>query len=230
LLGDGASWGVSITFLEQTAPNGIAEALIIGEEWLDGAPCALILGDNLFFGKGFTGALDAAMDQKVGALIFAYRVNNPGDYGVVGFETDGTAREIVEKSANPPSDFAVTGLYLYDHRASAFCRALTPSARGELEITDLNMAYLKDGSLAVERLDEATTWLDTGTHRSLLAAAQFVSVIEERQGIRIGCPEEAAFRRGWIDRAALIQLAEAQSKSGYGAYLLKVADSSKVPG
>ncbi len=224
LLGSGAQWGIDIQYAQQPKPEGLAQALIIAEEFLDGAPSALILGDNLFFGQAFDDAVATAAQRTEGATVFGYRVSNPSAYGVVGFDADGRANVLIEKPKDPPSDYAVTGLYFYDTDASAFAKQVEPSARGELEITTLNMMYLERGRLQVETLSDGTTWLDTGTHRSLLQAAQFVSVLEERQGIRICCPEVVAFRKGWIDRNTLLDLAESLKKSGYGDYLARVAN------
>jgi len=220
LLGDGSSWGMSFQYAAQPRPDGLAQALIIGEEFLDGSPSALILGDNLFFGQGFEAALESASPQSKGATVFGYHVNNPSAYGVVGFDANQKVVSLEEKPDNPASNYAITGLYFYDNRASEFAKKVKPSARGELEITSLNQMYLDDGSLTVRLLDSGTTWLDTGTHRSLLQAAQFVSVIEERQGKRICCPEVIAYKRGWIDAEQLKSLAKPLEKSGYGNYLM----------
>ena len=228
LLGDGHRWGLEIAYAVQPSPDGLAQALIIAEDFLDGGPGALVLGDNLFFGEEFTDGLAQASAKTSGATVFGYHVKNPSAYGVVGFETgpDGQRRAVSleEKPLRPASNYAVTGLYFYDHRAPALARTLRPSARGELEITALNSLYLEDGSLDVQLLGEGTTWLDTGTHRSLLQAAQFVAVIEERQGRRIACPEVVSFERGWIDAAQLRALAQPLLKSGYGRYLLRRAE------
>ena len=224
LLGDGRRWGIEITYAQQPSPDGLAQALIIAEDFLDGGPSTLILGDNLFFGQDFNRALASAASQERGATVFGFHVKNPSDYGVVGFDADDKAVSLEEKPENPASNYAVTGLYFYDGDAPAMAREVRPSARGELEITSLNAMYLERGDLDVQRLDKGATWLDTGTHRSLLQAAQFVSVIEERQGIRICCPEVIGFERGWIDAAQLAALAEPLKKSGYGQYLARVAD------
>lgn len=222
LLSDGARWGLSLHYAQQPKPEGLAQALIIAEEFLNGSPCALILGDNLFFGTEIDSAAKVAMRQKSGASIFGYHVTNPQDYGVISFDPDGAPIDLVEKPNTPPSNYAVTGLYFYDGKASEYARTITPSARGELEITDLNRLYLNKGALEVHKLSSAATWLDTGTHRSLLAAAQFVSVVEERQGLRIGCPEAIAFAQGWINADQLEALAKPLLGSGYGGYLLKI--------
>ena len=224
LLGDGHRWGLNIEYAQQPSPDGLAQALIIAEEFLDGAPSALVLGDNLFFGQTFNDVVAQAALRENGATVFGYQVSNPSAYGVVSFDKDGKVLELIEKPADPPSNYAVTGLYFYDSDAPALAKTITPSARGELEITALNQLYLEQGKLQVETLSDGTTWLDTGTHRSLLQAAQFVSVIEERQGIRICCPEVVAYRKGWIDRHQLKALGQSLIKSGYGSYLAKVAE------
>ena len=221
LLKDGKRWGLNIEYAIQPSPDGLAQALIIAEDFLDGSPSALILGDNLFFGIPFTESVKAANRRETGATVFGYEVKNPSDYGVVGFDADKNAISLEEKPDNPASNYAVTGLYFYDKHASEYAKSVKPSPRGELEITALNEIYLKAGSLNVELLDHGTTWLDTGTHRSLLQAAQFVSVIEERQGKRICCPEIIAYENEWIDREQLTKLAESLKKSGYGEYFLK---------
>ena len=221
LLQDGKRWGLNIEYAVQPNPDGLAQALIIAEDFLDGSPSALILGDNLFFGIPFTESVKAANRRETGATVFGYEVKNPSDYGVVGFDADKNAISLEEKPDNPASNYAVTGLYFYDKHASEYAKSVKPSARGELEITALNEIYLKAGSLNVELLDHGTTWLDTGTHRSLLQAAQFVSVIEERQGKRICCPEIIAYENEWIDREQLTKLAESLKKSGYGEYFFK---------
>ncbi len=224
LLGDGKRWGLNIDYAVQPSPDGLAQALIIAEEFLEGAPSALILGDNLFFGSAFTHSIRRANEITEGASVFGYRVNDPTAYGVVGFDKDMNAVSLVEKPDIPDSNYAVTGLYFYDSYAPKYAKGLKPSKRGELEITALNQVYLDKAQLRVEILDDGTTWLDTGTHRSLLQAAQFVSVIEERQGQRICCPEVIAYRNGWITRGELAKLAEPLKKSGYGNYLQKVLD------
>ena len=221
LLKDGKRWGLNIEYAVQPSPDGLAQALIIAEDFLDGSPSALILGDNLFFGVPFTESVKAANRRETGATVFGYEVKNPSDYGVVGFDEDKNAISLEEKPDNPASNYAVTGLYFYDKHSSEYAKSVKPSARGELEITALNEIYLKAGSLNVELLDHGTTWLDTGTHRSLLQAAQFVSVIEERQGKRICCPEIIAYENEWIDREQLTKLAESLKKSGYGEYFFK---------
>jgi len=222
LLQDGRQWGIRIEYEVQLEPKGIAQALIIAEGFLNGHPSALILGDNLFFGRVFDDTLRAHMQDNEGATVFGYPVKDPSAYGVVGFDENRQIISLAEKPENPASDYAVTGLYCYDQYAPEYARKITPSKRGELEITDLNRLYLNQGKLHVELLDGGTTWLDTGTHRTLLQAAQFVSVIEERQGRRICCPEVVAFFQGWIDAWQLAELAKPLEKSGYGKYLLRV--------
>ena len=224
LLGDGSQWGLKISHAVQPSPEGLAQALIIAEDFLDGAPSALILGDNLFFGDAMSRSIRAASAQNCGATIFGYPVKDPQRYGVVGFDKGGKAVSLEEKPETPASPYAVTGLYFYDKDAPALAKTIRPSARGELEITDLNRLYLERGDLTVERLPHSATWLDTGTHRSLLDAAQFVAVIEERQGIRICCPEVMAYEARWINKAQLTALAQPLLKSGYGQYLMQVVN------
>lgn len=220
LLLDGRRWGLRIEYAEQPEPKGIAQALVIAESFLEGASPALILGDNLFYGGNLAAALAAARARADGATIFAHRVRNAADYGVVVIDDSGHARSIDEKPAAPKSPYAVTGLYFYDTRAVDIARALKPSARGELEITDVNRAYLDRGSLEVQVLGRGAAWLDTGTPEALLQAAQFVQTIEERQGLKIACPEEIAFRAGWIDAGHLERLAAPLAKTSYGRYLI----------
>ena len=222
LLGSGVQWGLSFEYMVQAEPNGIAQALILGEAFLDGAPSALILGDNIFYGANLTELLQSASKRETGATIFGYYVQDPERYGVVKFDAAGRVTDLLEKPKSPPSNYAVTGVYFYDERASTLAKALAPSARGELEITDLNRAYLKLGDLHVERLGRGTAWLDTGTHNSLLDAGVFVRIIEERQGLKVACVEEIAWRSGFIDAAHLVRLAEPLAKSGYGEYLLRI--------
>jgi glucose-1-phosphate thymidylyltransferase len=224
LLGDGSQWGIRLTYAVQPKPEGLAQAFLIGEEFVDGKPSALILGDNIFFGHGLEDLLRSADDRTEGATIFSYAVNNPGAYGVVSFNAEGIAETIDEKPENPASNYAVTGLYFYDGRAPELARSLTPSARGELEITDLNRLYLDEGALAVEAMGRGFAWLDTGTHAALADAGQFVRIVEERQGTKICCPEEIAWRKGFIDRGQLRDLGSTLERSGYGDYLLKIAD------
>jgi glucose-1-phosphate thymidylyltransferase len=220
LLGDGSDWGIRLEFAEQPEPEGLAQALIIGEEFINGLPSCLILGDNIFHGGRLQEVLQRAMVRERGATVFGYWVKEPERYGVVEFDADFRALSIEEKPRQPRSNYAVTGLYFYDGRASEFARSLQPSPRGELEITDLNRCYLDDGSLTVERLGRGYAWLDTGTHDSLQQAANFIETIESRQGLKVACPEEIAFLQGWIDEAQVERLARPLRKSGYGDYLL----------
>lgn len=223
LLGDGSSWGISLSYAIQPEPKGLAQAMIIGEEHIGGDKSALILGDNIFYGHDLEGYLRRAAGLTSGARVFAYRVKDPERYGVVGFDQDGCATSIEEKPQVPKSSYAVTGLYFYDATVCERARSLTPSIRGELEITDLNMLYLEDGMLEVERIGRGFAWLDTGTPDSLLEAGQFVQTIEHRQGLKICAPEEIAFHNGWIDGGTLTALAEDLGKTEYGAYLRRVA-------
>jgi glucose-1-phosphate thymidylyltransferase len=219
LLGDGSRWGLSLRYAVQPKPEGIAQALILGRDFIAGERVALILGDNLFYGGGLSDLLRRAAAREAGATIFAHQVRDPQAYGVVAFDTDGRAVEIVEKPIRPSSHWAVTGLYFYDGDAAALAASLVPSARGELEITDLNLAYLRRGSLAVERLGRGFAWFDTGTPDSLLEAGEFVRTIELRQGLKIACVEEVAWRLGLIDRARLLHLARALGSCAYARYL-----------
>ncbi len=225
LLGDGARFGAKFDYVVQPSPDGLAQAFILGEEFLAGDPGALVLGDNIFFGAGFRGQLERAAAREAGATVFAYPVQDPERYGVAEVGADGRVLGLVEKPTQPKSNLAVTGLYFYDGRASAFARSLKPSARGELEITDLNRLYLEAGELHLEILGRGFAWFDTGTHESLIQAGEFVRTIEHRQGLRIGCLEEIAFRNGWIDAAHLLTLAEG-SKSPYALYLKQLAEGS----
>ena len=226
LLADGSEWGISIQYAEQPEPRGIAQAIIIGKEFIQDSNFALILGDNLFFGHGMPEKLARAVQRKNGATVFAYHVNDPERYGVVEFNGEGRAVSIVEKPKRPKSNYAVTGLYFYDNRAVAIAKSLTPSARGELEITDVNNAYLEMGRLYVETMGRGLAWLDTGTHDSLLDAGRFVQVIEARQGLKIGCPEEIAWRQGFIDDSQLLKLSAKFDKSGYGRYLRMLIEAN----
>ena len=219
LLGDGSGWGLAISYAVQPAPEGLAQAFHIGADFVGTGPSALILGDNIFYGHGLPEELMAADARIEGATVFGYRVANPSEYGVVAFDSAGRAISIEEKPVTPKSNYAVTGLYFYDGEAVERARTLAPSPRGELEITDLNRTYLDDGRLNVEIMGRGTAWLDTGTHASLLDAAVFVRILEERQGLKICCPEEIAWRSGFIDDAQLEVLAARLGKSGYGAYL-----------
>jgi glucose-1-phosphate thymidylyltransferase len=222
LLGDGTRWGLRFTYKEQPEPNGIAQAFLIGEQFLEGSPCALVLGDNIFYGHDLQSEFRRAAKLTSGATVFACHVQDPQRYGVVEFDARQRALSIQEKPARPKSNYAVTGLYFYDSRVVRFAKSLEPSARGELEITDLNRIYLKARKLRVVTLGRGHSWLDTGTHESLLEASQFIETIERRQGLKIGCPEEIAFRQKWIDPAQLRELAAPLQKSGYGSYLLSL--------
>ncbi len=219
LLGDGSQWGLQIEYAVQPEPNGLAQAYLIGRDFVGGKPSCLILGDNIFYGHGLTDLLNRADQRDSGATVFGYWVRDPERYGVAEFDEAGRVRSIEEKPKNPRSNYAVTGLYFYDGRASDFAASLAPSPRGELEITDLNRVYLEAGDLNVERLGRGYAWLDTGTHDSLIQAGNFIQTIEERQGLKIACPEEIAFEQGWIDAAQLEALAAPLAKSGYGDYL-----------
>jgi glucose-1-phosphate thymidylyltransferase len=219
LLGDGSQWGVSLTYVVQPSPDGLAQAFILAEDFLDGAPSALVLGDNVFFGHGLPKLLAAADVQTAGGTVFGYHVADPERYGVVAFDAEGQAQEIIEKPAVPPSNYAVTGLYFLDGSAPERARAVTPSPRGELEITDLLQSYLNEGALRVETMGRGYAWLDTGTHGSLLDAGNFVRTLQERQGLQTGCPEEIAHEQGWIDDGQLQARADKFAKNAYGAYL-----------
>jgi glucose-1-phosphate thymidylyltransferase len=223
LFGSGERWGLKLSYAVQPKPEGLAQAYHIGADFVAGGPSALILGDNLYYGDGLTDVLHRAAARTSGATVFAYRVSDPERYGVVSFDAAGKALSIEEKPKVPRSHWAVTGLYFYDAEVVEIARKLKPSARGELEITDVNLAYLERGALSVERLGRGYAWLDTGTPDSLVEASEFVRTLERRQGFRIACPEEIAFENGWIDREQLRALGQALSKSGYGQYLLGVA-------
>ena len=223
LLGDGSNLGISLSYAAQQRPEGLAQAFLIAADFLHGSAATLVLGDNLFFGHGIPDQLQRAGSASTGATIFAYHVRDPERYGVVEFDAARKALSIEEKPARPRSQYAVVGLYFYDSEVVSLARTLKPSARGELEITDLNRAYLQAGRLTVELLGRGVAWLDTGTHDALLQASHFVSVVEERQGLKIGAPEEAAYRMGFIDSAQLVRLAEPLRKSSYGQYLLQIA-------
>jgi glucose-1-phosphate thymidylyltransferase len=223
LMGDGSQWGLSLSFAVQPKPDGLAQAFIIGEEFIGSDPCALILGDNIFYGHDLTEALLRAASQSSGATVFAYRVADPQRYGVVTFDDDGVATSIIEKPKTTQSDWAVTGLYFYDENAVPFAKSLNPSSRGELEITDLNNCYLKAGRMRVERMDRGYAWLDTGTFDSLRDAGDFVAIIERRQGLKICCPEEIAFERKWISEDRLLKQADLMGSSTYGQYLRQLA-------
>jgi glucose-1-phosphate thymidylyltransferase len=220
LLGDGSQWGLSIQYAAQPSPDGLAQAFLIGEDFIASRPSALILGDNLFYGHDLGPDLTRAAAQTAGATVFAYPVTDPERYGVVAFDAAGRAISLEEKPSKPQSRYAVTGLYFYDEQVVGLAHGLKPSPRGELEITDLNRLYLDQGALTVEVMGRGQAWLDTGTHESLLEAGQFIQTIEKRQGLKVACPEEIAWRKGWIDAAALERLAQPLIKSGYGQYLL----------
>ncbi|AOS81332.1 MULTISPECIES: glucose-1-phosphate thymidylyltransferase RfbA [Hydrogenophaga] len=224
LLGGGEQWGIRLSYAVQLEPQGLAQAFLIGADFIDGGPSALILGDNIFYGHDFGKLLSRADAQTNGATVFAYHVNDPQRYGVVSFDASGKARSIEEKPSHPRSNYAVTGLYFYDAEVVDIARAVKPSARGELEITDVNQAYLDRGKLTVQIMQRGYAWLDTGTHESLLEAGQFIATLERRQGLKIACPEEIAWRHGWIDRDALRELAQATRKNDYGQYLLRLID------
>jgi glucose-1-phosphate thymidylyltransferase len=228
LLGDGSQWGIALEYAVQPSPDGISQAFLIGERFLGDDGCALVLGDNIFYGHGFTGQLMEAAARARGADIFGYYVRDPHRYGVVELDGDGLPQSIEEKPEHPRSNYAVTGLYFYDNDVVEIARGVRPSPRGELEITDVNRAYLERGDLHVQLLSRGTAWLDTGTHTSLLDAALFIRVIEERQGLKIACPEEIAWRKGFIDDARLVALAEPLSKSGYGQYLLGLLEGGPI--
>ncbi len=219
LLGDGSQWGLSFTYIAQPSPDGLAQAYILAESFLDGAPSAMVLGDNIFFGHGLPDLLRAAGDKQGGGTIFGYHVSDPERYGVIDFDADGQVRTVIEKPARPPSNYAVTGLYFLDGTAPERARRVTPSERGELEITSLLQSYLDEGALDVQRMGRGYAWLDTGTHVSLLDAGNFVRTLTARQGLQTGSPDEIAFANGWIDRAGLEARAELFRKTSYGAYL-----------
>jgi len=222
LLGDGSQWGIRIAYAIQPSPDGLAQAFLIGEDFLGGAPSALVLGDNIFYGHDFAVTLKAAMQRDAGATIFAYAVQDPERYGVVEFDAQGRAISLEEKPMQPKSRYAITGLYFYDTHVVELAKQVKPSARGELEITDLNRLYLERGALTVQTMGRGYAWLDTGTHESMLEASQFIATVENRQGLKVASPEEIAWRSGWIDDAQLRTLAGPLAKSGYGAYLLRL--------
>jgi len=224
LLGNGVSWGLNISYAVQPRPEGLAQAFIIGEEFISDSRVCLILGDNIFYGNRIEDTLKSAVEQDSGASIFAYYVHDPERYGVVVLDENGIAVDLEEKPSKPKSNYAVTGLYMYDNDVVSIAKSIKPSARGELEITDVNKAYMELRKLRVELFDRGTAWLDTGTIQSLLDAANFIRVLEERQGLKIACPEEIAFRNNFIDETQLRKLAEPLQKSGYGQYLLKLLD------
>ncbi|MEM7691563.1 MAG: glucose-1-phosphate thymidylyltransferase RfbA, partial [Pseudomonadota bacterium] len=220
LLGDGSQWGLNISYTVQPSPDGLAQAFILGEDFVGDSPVSLVLGDNIFYGDGFSKCLNHAVARESGASVFAYYVNDPERYGVVDFDANGIARGIEEKPSKPRSRYAVTGLYFYDNDVLRIAKDIKPSQRGELEITDVNLAYLQQQKLKVEVMSRGTAWLDTGTHNSLLDAANFIRVVEERQGLKIACPEEVAYRKGYISAEQLEALANPLRKSGYGEYLI----------
>ena len=222
LLGDGSQWGIRIEYAVQPSPDGLAQAFLIGEQFLNGAPSALVLGDNIFYGHDFATLLQSASRQTTGATVFAYAVNDPERYGVVEFDAEGKAISLEEKPTKPKSRYAVTGLYFYDSQVVGLAKQVKPSARGELEITDLNRLYLERGQMDVQTMGRGYAWLDTGTHESMMEASQFIYTIENRQGLKVAAPEEVVWRHGWIDNAQLEALAKPLAKSGYGQYLLRL--------
>ena len=224
LLGDGSRFGINLTYAVQPRPEGLAQAFIIGEQFIAGDACALVLGDNIFYGHGLAKQLENSADKCDGATVFAYQVKDPQRYGVVEFDRDQRAIGLEEKPQKPKSHYAVTGLYFYDHQVVNIAHSIKPSTRGELEITDVNRVYMERGQLEVEVMGRGMAWLDTGTHDSLMDASHFIQTLEHRQGLKIACPEEAAWRNGWIDNTQLEQLAGALDKNAYGAYLLSLLD------
>ena len=229
LLGDGAKWGMSFQYLVQPRPEGIAQAFVLGADFIGSQRCTLVLGDNIFYGHNLSQILQAAAQRERGATVFAYRVQDPERYGVIEIDAEGSALSLEEKPTQPKSRYAVTGLYFYDEQVVELTRTLQPSARGELEITDLNRLYLERGQLHAEIMGRGMAWLDTGTHDSLLEASSFIQTIEKRQGLKVACPEEIAFRAGYIDAAQLQRLAAALVNSGYGAYLRDLLESPELP-
>ena len=229
LLGDGRRWGIQLSYAVQPSPDGLAQAFIIGKDFIGSDECALVLGDNIFYGQSLSGQLKKAAAKTTGATVFAYQVHDPERYGVVEFDASGHAVSLEEKPEKPKSRFAVTGLYFYDNEVVSIASALKPSPRGELEITDVNKYYLEAGSLSVELMSRGMAWLDTGTHDSLFEAGMFIQTIEKRQGLKIACPEEIAYRFGYISRSALESLAAPIRKSGYGQYLLSLLADSNFP-
>ena len=228
LLGDGSQWGLNLQYAVQPSPDGLAQAFLIGETFLNGAPSALVLGDNIFYGHDFHQLLASAQQRTEGASVFAYHVHDPERYGVAEFDAQGRVLSLEEKPKAPKSSYAVTGLYFYDAQVVELAKRLKPSARGELEITDLNRLYLEQGQLNVEIMGRGYAWLDTGTHDSLLEASQFIATLEHRQGLKIACPEELAWRQGWIDAAQLEKLAAPLAKNGYGQYLQRLLKEGQI--
>ena len=228
LLGDGSQWGVSIRYAVQPSPDGLAQAFVIGREFVGGESSCLILGDNIFYGHGLTESMQRAVERDRGATVFGYWVRDPERYGVAEFDRDDRVIGLEEKPAKPKSHWAVTGLYFYDARVCDYAAALKPSARGELEITDLNRCYLDDGSLMLEKLGRGYAWLDTGTHESLVEASNYIETIENRQGLKVCCPEEIAYQQGWIDAEQVLRLARPLAKNGYGRYLLQLIEQGNV--
>ena len=226
LLGDGSQWGMNLQYAVQPSPDGLAQAFMIGEQFIGNAPSALVLGDNIYYGHDFQPLLKAADAQTTGATVFAYHVHDPERYGVVEFNAQGQAISIEEKPKQPKSNYAVTGLYFYDAQVVDIAKAVKPSARGELEITSVNQAYLDRGQLNVQTMGRGYAWLDTGTHDSLLDASQFIATLERRQGLKVACPEEIAYRQGWIDAEQVVRLAQPLIKNGYGQYLLQILKES----
>ncbi|AFC87175.1 glucose-1-phosphate thymidylyltransferase RfbA [Frateuria aurantia] len=229
LLGDGSQWGLNIRYAVQPSPDGLAQAFVIGRDFVDNQPSCLVLGDNIFYGGGFTERLRRAASREYGATVFGYWVKDPERYGVAEFDAAGKVTGLEEKPTAPKSNYAVTGLYFYDHRACDFAAEIRPSPRGELEITDLNRIYLEDGSLQLEQLGRGYAWLDTGTHQSLMEAGSYIQTIENRQGLKVCCPEEIAYLQGWIDAEQLLRLAAPLAKTGYGAYLQRLAQEGNAP-
>ncbi|MHB1163470.1 MAG: glucose-1-phosphate thymidylyltransferase RfbA [Minisyncoccota bacterium] len=230
LLGDGSQWGVNLQYVVQPRPDGLAQAFILGREFLGGAPSALVLGDNIFYGEGLYQLLARASARRTGASVFTYHVHDPERYGVAELNAEGQVLSLEEKPAKPKSHHAVTGLYFYDETVCDRAASLAPSPRGELEITDLNRAYLGDGALHAERLGRGFAWLDTGTHDALLEAGQFIATVERRQGLKVACPEEIAYRLGWIDTEELLRSANRWGKNAYGTYLKAIAAELQTPG
>ncbi|MBI1175222.1 MAG: glucose-1-phosphate thymidylyltransferase RfbA [Sideroxydans sp.] len=227
LLGDGSQWGMNFSYAEQPSPDGLAQAFIIGENFIGNDGCSLVLGDNIFHGSDIERLLHSAASKQSGGTVFAYHVQDPERYGVVEFDADGRAISLEEKPANPKSSYAVTGLYFYDNDVIEIAKSTKPSARGELEITDVNRAYLKRGDLDVQLMGRGYAWLDTGTHESLLEASLFIQTLEKRQGLKIACPEEIAYHKGYVDAEQLLSLAEPMAKNGYGEYLLRMLKQGK---